>query len=81
MNVTLTPELEAWLREKVESGRYHSVDEAIREAVRLLELHDEIQAAKLKLLREEVAAGVDQLDDGQGIDGNQFLDDLEAGSK
>jgi len=44
MNVSLTPELEAMVREKVESGLYTSASEVVREALRLMEEKDrEIQ--------------------------------------
>jgi antitoxin ParD1/3/4 len=37
MNVSLTPELEEFVSAKVQSGRYNSASEAVREALRLLE--------------------------------------------
>ena len=37
MNVSLTPELEQYIRAKVDSGRYLSASEVVREALRLLE--------------------------------------------
>lgn len=37
MNVSVTPELEAFVRGLVESGRYHSASEVFREGLRLLE--------------------------------------------
>ena len=37
MNVSLTPELEKFVAAKVESGRYTSASEVVREALRLLE--------------------------------------------
>ncbi len=40
MNVSLTPELEEFVAGKVESGRYTSASEVVREALRLLEEHD-----------------------------------------
>jgi antitoxin ParD1/3/4 len=40
MNVSLTPELERFVASKVESGRYHSASEVVREAPRLLEERD-----------------------------------------
>ncbi len=49
MNVSLTPELEALVRHKVESGRYLSASEVMREALRLLEERDKL----LELRREE----------------------------
>ena len=36
MNVSLTPELERFVQEKVHSGRYISASEVVREALRLL---------------------------------------------
>jgi antitoxin ParD1/3/4 len=40
MNVSLTPELEQLVQEKVKSGRYLSASEVVREALRLLEERD-----------------------------------------
>jgi antitoxin ParD1/3/4 len=43
MNVSLTPHLEAMVREKVASGRYNNASEVVREALRLMEAHDQHQ--------------------------------------
>jgi antitoxin ParD1/3/4 len=40
MNVSLTPTLEAMVREKVESGLYNNAREVVREALRLMEEND-----------------------------------------
>lgn len=55
MNVSLTPELERFVEGKVRSGRYTSVSEVIREALRLLELYDRARA-------KEVADVVDKME-------------------
>ncbi len=60
MNVSLTPELEKIVAERVTSGRYASASEVIREALRLLEERDQ-----LNQLRQEVRRGLEQLDQGQ----------------
>jgi len=57
MNVNLTPELEALVRGKVESGHYSSASEVVREALRLMDERDQMQAAKLEQLRRDVRAG------------------------
>ena len=60
MNVSLTPELEKIVAERVSSGRYASASEVIREALRLLEERDQ-----LNQLRQEVRLGLEQLDQGR----------------
>ena len=67
MNVSLTPELEQLVAEKVESGRYTSASEVIREALRLLEEHDQLKQQRLAQVREKIDRGLQQLDAGQGI--------------
>ena len=44
MNVSLTPELENFVNSKVKNGRYNSASEVVREALRLLEEHDQTRA-------------------------------------
>lgn len=53
MNVSLTPELEKFVQEKVKSGRYLSASEVIREALRLMQDRDKIQELRLKKLIAE----------------------------
>lgn len=65
MNVNLTPELEAFVRDKVSSGRYNSSSEVVRDALRLFEEQDRIREMKLELLRKEVQKGIDQLEAGE----------------
>jgi len=57
MNVSLTPELEKFVASKVDSGRYNSASEVVREALRLLEEHERSRAAHLaELIRNSDAA-------------------------
>lgn len=62
MNVSLTPELERLINEKVESGLYQTASEVVREALRLLKERDQAR----EQLRAEVQAGFDQLARGEG---------------
>lgn len=66
MNVSLTSKLESLIKHKVESGMYHSASEVIREALRLLEERDAVQAVKLEALRQDIKAGMESLDNGRG---------------
>ena len=67
MNVSLTPELEHWVDERVRSGRYASASEVIREALRLLEVEEAAQQRRLESVRRKIDRGLDQLKEGQGI--------------
>jgi antitoxin ParD1/3/4 len=76
MNVSLTPELESFVQAKVQSGRYTSASEVIREALRLLETHESAQARQLHDLRVKVDQGLASLGRGEGADGESFMKSL-----
>lgn len=53
MNVSLTPELEQVVNEKVSSGQYQTANEVVREGLRLLVERDQ----RAESLRRDVRAG------------------------
>ncbi len=57
MHVSLTPKLEEWVRNKVESGLYNNASEVVREALRLLHEHDEVRRLKREGLRKALVEG------------------------
>lgn len=59
MNVSLTPELDRFVREAVGGGRYQSSSEVVRAALRLLQDRQREEAAKLEALRAAVQQGID----------------------
>lgn len=61
MNVSLTPELERLVNDKVESGLYQTASEVVREALRLLKERDQAR----EQLRADVHGGLDQLARGE----------------
>ena len=61
MNVSLTPELERLINDKVDAGSYQTASEVVREALRLLKLRDE----GLVQLRRDIQAGFDQIERGE----------------
>jgi len=67
MNVSLTPELEKFVSAKVQSGRYNSASEVVREALRLLEEHDEARAAQLAEFNGELGRRLAALDRGESL--------------
>lgn len=68
MHISLTPELEARIKAKVDSGLYNNASEVVREALRFMDIHEDwIHEIKLANLREQLKAGVEQLDRGEGV--------------
>lgn len=80
MNVSLTPELEKFIADRVKSGMYHSASEVVREALRLLREQDELKRRRVIALREAIGRGLDQLDRGEAIAGEQVLKELKQRS-
>jgi len=60
MNVSLTPELEQLVSDKVKSGMYQTASEVIREGLRLLNERDH----RLEALRRDARAGFEAVDRG-----------------
>jgi antitoxin ParD1/3/4 len=65
MNVSLTPELEKFVDEKVQSGMYQTASEVVRDALRLLKDRDELQGHRMDELRRDIAVGLKDLDAGK----------------
>ena len=58
LNVNLTPKLEAMVREKVSGGLYNNASEVIRDALRLMDERDRLNAAKIDALRQDLLVGL-----------------------
>jgi antitoxin ParD1/3/4 len=85
MNVHLTPELEQLVQTKVQSGRYSSASEVVREALRLMEQRDELRAIQIQELRSRMDCALAESARGEGADGEEFMqgliEDLETGTR
>lgn len=73
MNVSLTPELEKFVADKVSSGRYTSASEVVREALRLLEREEKSRKEQLDEFNRELQARLDSLDRGQYVTAEESL--------
>ncbi len=65
MNVSLTPKLEEFIREKVSSGLYNNASEVVREALRLLVKRDNISidtSLRAPLTKEEIHKQISSLE-------------------
>ncbi len=66
---------ERLIKQKIESGRYSSASEVVRDALRLFEEHEELRATQIKNLRQQVQEGRES---GTGIPADKVLNRLEA---
>ncbi|MCU1261416.1 MAG: putative addiction module antidote protein family [Bryobacterales bacterium] len=63
--VNLTDELDRFVLEKVESGRYENASDVVRAALRILEREEQQYQAKLTALRTAIDEG-----DASGVEGD-----------
>src|SRR5450631_2334773 len=83
-NINLTEHFDDFVQHQVSSGRYSNASEIVREALRLLEEHEQEREAKLKALRQAAKQGFGEIDQGKGIvlKGkkaiSRFISDIEA---
>lgn len=67
MHISLTPQIEASIKSKVDSGWYNNASEVVRDALRFMETHEEwVNSMKTMQLKQQLNAGVQQLDNGEG---------------
>lgn len=65
MNITLPPELEKMVEEKVKSGCYDSPSQVIRDGLQLLKEQDQLKQLRREELRREVQKGIDDMREGR----------------
>ena len=66
---------EDFIKQQIESGRYSSASEVIRNALRLLEEREELRENQIRILCGRIQEGKES---GPGIPANQVFDRLEA---
>jgi antitoxin ParD1/3/4 len=67
MNVSLTPELERRVEERLKSGLYTSASELVREALRLFFQYEAERSHQIGQLDQRIREGLEQLDRGEGV--------------
>lgn len=73
LNVSLTPELEHYISEKVESGAYTSASEVVREGLRLLQASEDARGKWAVEARAKIERGWQQADKGELVDGAKAM--------
>jgi antitoxin ParD1/3/4 len=67
INISLPPELENRVRQRVDSGLYGSASEVVREALRLLDAYEHSRQQSLASLQTEIQLGMADLAAGNVI--------------
>ena len=78
LNVSLTPELERFVQQRVATGRYQTASEVVREGLRLLELQERDREAKFLALKAKLKRGSDQADRNELVDPEETLKKIDA---
>lgn len=76
VNVSLTPELDAFLQSRVKSGRYQTASEVVRDALRLLERQEREREEAFQQLKAKLERGAAQAEHGELLDGDAVFDEL-----
>ena len=66
---------EQFIKTQLESGRYSSASEVVRDALRLMEEREQLRQIQLEQLRQQIQAGIDS---GPGIPAEEVFDRLSA---
>ncbi len=72
LNISLPEALKEHVRKRVAEGGFSNASDFVRALIRL----DKEQQEKLAALRRDIAVGLDQLDRGEGLDGERVFAEL-----
>jgi antitoxin ParD1/3/4 len=78
MNLQLGPQTEARIWQRLRSGKYATPDDVVIAGLQLLDEFENTQAGHLAHIRAMIATGIDELDRGEGLDGEQVFSELLA---
>jgi antitoxin ParD1/3/4 len=76
MSTSLTPEQEQLIQVKLRTGKYHSAEEVLETALRLLEEYDLADTSWLENVREKVDAAISASEHTPPIDGETFINGI-----
>jgi antitoxin ParD1/3/4 len=76
MNIQIKPELEQIIQAQIATGRYTNPEDVISKALKLLLEWDKGYQNWVEETRENVDVAIEQLDRGEGIDGDVVISQL-----
>lgn len=79
MTVELTPELEQLVNARVESGRYGSASEVVKDALLHLDQEDELSRLRLAAFHARLDRSLAEAERGELYDGEAYMKELLDG--
>jgi antitoxin ParD1/3/4 len=76
MEISLTPELELFVKEQIDSGNYSSAADVILTAMKFFEEHEHVYKGRFDELCREVTVGYEAAEQGESIDSEVVFDNL-----
>jgi antitoxin ParD1/3/4 len=73
MTISVTPELDRFVKEQVESGKYASSSEVVRAGLRLLYEREQERAERREALKRLVREGLEDLESGKVVDSKRVF--------
>ncbi|MFI5381788.1 MAG: type II toxin-antitoxin system ParD family antitoxin [Tepidisphaerales bacterium] len=80
-NIALTPHFDQFVQSKIESGRYQSASEVVRDGLRLLEEREQMRQQSLARLRQDIEVGWQESERDQVVDGPVVFAEIRRMSK
>jgi len=78
MNVSLAPDLEQFIQNQVESGKYTSASEVIQAALRMFVQQQDIYQGRFEELQKEIMIGIEASRRGEVVDADTVFNQLQA---
>ena len=79
MAISLTPDQEEFVAQRLSNGAYDAPRQVIDEAFRLLREQEELDRFRLEQLRKEIALGIEE--ETQGLDEELDMAEIKAASR
>lgn len=76
MQIAIKPEQEKFILEKLQQGKYKSVDDLLTVAFQLLDQHDQREKQLIEL-RQKIAEGKQQIREGKVVNGELVFQQLQ----
>ena len=78
MNIQLNPDSEQFIQAQIARGKYESPEEVISKALKLLDEWEKGYQNWVEETRQKVEVAVEQLERGEGIDGEEVVEQLRS---